>query len=309
VTMPHTCLPIRWQPTRCAVWIVALAALWGSTAMADTPLECAQAYEKAQVERKAGHIIAAIESLTICAGPNCPSFLRKDCIDWLTESQTAQPSVVFSVRRNGADLTGVEVACDGRIVTQVLDGKAVSLDPGSHQFTFQVPGDRSITKQIVIREGERNRIVEVDWDREATAVAAATISNSPDDRASPSAPANAGLASSAASRTVLPYAFAGLGVLGVSGFAVFGLWGNSQKGDLEGSCAPFCRSSQVDEVRTKYIVADTCLAVGLVSLGLATYWFVSGHGQVPRTSQQNTSVAVAPTHSGRGGVVNLVTSF
>jgi hypothetical protein len=307
VIMPRTTRPLRRQPSRCAVWVVAFAALWGARAMADTPLECAQAYERAQVERKMGLITAAIESLTICAGQNCPNFIRKDCIDWLTESQTAQPSVVFSVRRNGADLTDVEIACDGRIVTRVLDGKAVLLDPGSYRFAFRVPGARSIEKQIVIREGERNRIVEIDLDREAPTGAVPPLGDASHDLSSP-ASANPDAASSAAGGTLLPYAFTGIGVLGVSGFVAFGLWGNSQKADLERSCSPFCRASQVDAVRTKYIVADTALALGLVSLGLATYWFLSSH-ETARASDQVTSVAVAPMAAGRGGVVQVVTSF
>jgi hypothetical protein len=291
------------------VWVVALAALRAAPALADTPLECAQAYEQAQVDRKAAHITAAIESLTICAGQSCPSFIRKDCIDWLTESQTAQPSVVFSVRRNGADLTDVEITCDGLTVTRVLDGKAVLLDPGSHLFAFRVAGDASVEKQIVIREGERNRIVEIDLDRVLAPGPGATTVDAARDLSAPSVPANAGSGSSVGGRSVLPYVFAGVGVLGVSGFVAFGLWGNSQKGDLERDCSPFCSSGQVDAVRSKYIVADTSLALGLVSLGLATYWFVNRHEQMPKASRPATSAAVAPAHFGRGGVLHVVTSF
>jgi hypothetical protein len=289
-------------------WVVALAALSsGARARADTTFECAQAYEKAQIERKAAHITAAIESLTICAGQSCPSFVRKDCIEWLTESQATQPSVVFSVRRNGADLSEADIACDGRIVTRTLDGKAVLLDPGPHQFSFRVSGNRSVEKQIVIREGERNRIIEVDLDREPPAAGEPTIGEAPHDLSS--APRLAEAGSSSGGHNVVAYVLAGVGVLGVSGFAAFGLWGNSQKAELERTCSPSCRSSQVDEVRNRYIVADTFLAVGLVSVGLATYWFLSDPGQSPRAAGPATSVAVAPARSGRGGLVNLVTSF
>lgn len=288
-------------------WVVALAALSGARARADATFECAQAYEKAQIERKAAHITAAIESLTICAGQSCPSFVRKDCIEWLTESQATQPSVVFSVRRNGADLTEAEIACDGHVVTRTLDGKAVLLDPGPHQFAFRVSGNRAIEKQIVIREGERNRIIELDLDRESPAGAEPTSGETPRDLSS--APMLAETGSSSGGHDVVAYALAGVGVLGISGFVAFGLWGNSQKADLERTCSPSCRSSQVDEVRNRYIVADTFLAVGLVSVGLATYWFLSDHGQAPRATGPATSVAVAPARSGRGGLVNLVTSF
>jgi hypothetical protein len=71
----------------------------------------------------------------------------------------------------------------------------------------------------------------------------------------------------------LSYGLAGLGALGAIGFAVLDIQGNHRKADLEHSCSPYCQSSQVDEVKTKYLLADTCLAVGLVSLGVASYLF------------------------------------
>jgi hypothetical protein len=296
-----------------SVCFVAFAALSVSTAMADTPQRCAQAYEKAQEERKAGHLAAAIEYLKKCAAQDCPSFISKDCIRWMTETEAAQPSAVFSVRRNGVDMTTVQIWCDGSILTESLDGKAIAVDPGAHEFVFRVPGVHPIAKEIIIREGERNRIVELDMGGPLPGSAESQSSPiAPSSQTSGSARASAGQlggASSTASRIYLPYGLAGIGVLGISGFAAFGLWGYSQKQELEGSCAPFCRSSQVDPVRTKYVVADTCLAVGLVSLGLATYWFVAGRAGAPQASESSMSAAISPTFSGRGGVVDIAARF
>lgn len=302
--------PLNLRPWRCVSALVAFMALWPRTSLADSSHECAEAYEKAQIEKKAGHISAAIEALTLCSGELCPRFIRKDCIQWMTESQDAQPSVVFSVRRKGVDVSSVEIACDGRVVARVADGKSVAIDPGPHVFVFRTPGARPVERRLIVREGERNRIVEADFedvDRESSARALprATVAQSADGEARASGPLGGEASRSRLSLRV--YGFAGLGLLGVSGFTAFGLWGNSQKHDLESSCAPYCRSSQVDEVRTKYIVADTCLAVGVVSLGLATYWLVTG--QAPSSSASDTSVAVSPSRSGRGGVLNVSTAF
>lgn len=257
------------------------------------------------MERKAGHITAAIEKLTVCSGEPCPKFIRKDCIQWLTESQSAQPSVVFSVRHEGVDLSSVEISCDGRVVARIADGKSVAIDPGPHVFVFRAQGFRPIERPLIVREGERNRLVEAvlkqrsDEDPASTGPHEAILRSAEMGSASPG--------SDSANHALRTYGLAGLGVLGVSGFAAFGLWGNSQKHDLENSCSPFCSSSQVDEVRTKYIVADACLAVGVVSLGLATYWFVTG--QPSKSAGSGTSVAVSPLGVGRGGVVNLSSSF
>jgi hypothetical protein len=299
---------------RFLTWLVGAVALLHSSAMAAPPQECAEAYEKAQEERKASHLTAAVEELRKCAAEICPSFIRKDCIQWMSETESAQPTVVFSVRRDGADLSSVEVLCDGRVVAHSIDGKAVALDPGAHVFTFRQPGAPSVEKRTIIREGERNRILEAELPapipEDLATKSSLTAAETPEETdESVSTGTDASVAPPATGRKWIPYALAGMGVLGVSGFTVFGLWGNSDKQDLERSCSPFCRPSQVDQVSTKYIVADTCLAVGLVSLGLATYWFLSDPRTTQKTSDSHAAVVVSPTASGRGGVLDLRTTF
>jgi hypothetical protein len=277
----------------------ALGVLVPASARGESPKVCAEAYEKAQEERKAGRITAAIENLTKCAARDCPSFVSKDCIQWLTDAQLAQPSVVFSVRRDGVELTAVEIAMDGHLLTNAIDGKALALDPGPHVFTFRAVDGPSSEKSFIIREGERNRIIEIDL---------LTRPRGRESAAQPLAPMNGPrpgeLPAATPTRSWLPYGFLGMGVLGVTGFTVFGLWGHSQESDLETSCAPFCRSSQVNEVRTKYIVADACLAVGLVSLGVATYYFLHGR-DVPASS----TASLLPTVSHRNGVIDVALRF
>jgi hypothetical protein len=76
-------------------------------------------------------------------------------------------------------------------------------------------------------------------------------------------------------KLVLPIVFASIGVVGVASFAAFGLMGKSQRSSLASSCAPYCTSDDVSPVRTKYAIADVSLLVGLASLGVATWLFVS----------------------------------
>jgi hypothetical protein len=107
----------------------------------------------------------------------------------------------------------------------------------------------------------------------------------------------------------LAYGLAGVGTLGVAGFTMFAILGNNRQGELERSCAPNCQSSQVDSVRTKYMIADTCLGVGLVSLGLATYLFMTNHGEGAPEHQQTTSISFIPQSTGAGGVLQLSGSY
>ena len=63
----------------------------------------------------------------------------------------------------------------------------------------------------------------------------------------------------------------GIGVLALGSFAIFGLGGKSDVNNLENTCKPHCAESDVDKARTKLIIADISLGVGIVALGVATY--------------------------------------
>jgi len=285
------------------ILVVSLAcAAWrGPATAAENPLTCAQAYEKAQEERTAGRLKAAIEQLRTCIDSGCATFMREDCVRWMDQTESAIPTVVFSVREDGKDVTTLEIVCDGNLLTGTLDGKALPVDPGLHEFTFKLAGLAPVTRQLLIREGERNRIIDVEFSRphESSPPPLPLVSSNvntvvPDPRARP---------------RVLPYALAGVGVLGVAGFTVFGLLGNSAEGNLKRSCAPNCQPGQIDGVRTKYILADTCMGVGLVSLGLATYMLVKRHGKGVPDREQTTSVDFIPRSPGAGGVLQLSASY
>ena len=275
----------------------------GRATAAEAPLTCAQAYEKTQEERTAGRLSAAIEHLKRCIDSTCPKFIREDCLRWMDQTENALPTVVFSVREDGRDLTNVEVHCDGSLLIATLDGKALPVDPGFHTFTFNIQGLAPVGRQLLIREGERNRIINVDF---GTSLGSSSPP-SPSPLPSPS--------SSSGVKTVLPapparigalaYGLVGVGALGIAGFTAFGLIGNSRQGELERSCAPNCRSGQIDGVRTQYLLADTCLGVGLVSLGLATYLFVKSHGQSSPERNGTTSISFIPRSTGAGGVLQL----
>jgi hypothetical protein len=289
-----------------ALGFLCVAIASQPTARADSSKACAEAYEKAQEERKAGHITAAIEQLTRCAAQECPSFVRKDCIQWMTDAESTQPTVVFAVHRDGVEVTEVQVLMDGRVLARAIDGKAVALDPGPHLFSFRAPDGTFSERRFIIREGERNRLIEIELVAKAPARVPSPQVEVPAQNVEPprddpkSVPPG---------RSWLPYGLAGVGALGISGFAAFGIWGRSQKNHLESTCSPFCQSSQVDEVRTKYIMADTCLAVGLVSLGFAVYYFLRERGESSNLSGAPAAATILPTATYRSGVVDVAIRF
>lgn len=285
--------------TRRAILVLAASGSWLASATVSAQTDaCSQAYEKAQEERAAGRLSSAIAQLQVCIDTSCPPFIREDCSRWMNETEEALPSVVFAVRRDGQDQMEAEVTCDGTMLAQSLDGKAVPLDPGPHTFTFSIPGFAPVERQLLIREGERNRRIEVDF---------RTLRSNPFLVAAENEPAGAG-SPSRTPRTYLTYGLAGVGALGIGGFALFAVLGSRQQGDLEDSCAPYCRSSQVDGVKTKYLIADISLGVGLAALGAATYFYLTNRGGKSASREHATLVGFAP-RSGPGGVLELSTSF
>ena len=315
-----------------AAWV---SSAWPAAAAAvDEPLTCAQAYERAQEEKATGQLKAAIEHLKRCVDAKCAKFIRKDCVRWMEDAQRALPTVVFSILEGGDEITDVEILCDDKILIRMLDGEPIPIDPGLHDFTFNVPGLVPAERQVLIHEGERNRIIKVEF-RSPESIAPPPPSppppspppsplppSPPPPSPPPPAPSsNAEFTLSAKPNPPLaessspslahawPYGLAGVGALGVAGFAVFAALGASQKGDLERSCSPFCQTGQVDSAKTKYILADTCLGVGLVSLGVATYLLVKRHGESSSTRDAATSVSFIPQSSGSGGVLELSTAY
>ena len=280
-------MSVSWTRT---CFAFALVAAWSGKALAqDAPnitTECANAYEQGQVQRKSGQLIDARSTLQTCARDECPDFIRTDCSTWYGEVQSEVPTLVFAARSQGRDLSDVRVSVGERVLSQRVDGQVVELDPGEYDFEFRATDMRNLVQHFVIARGERNRLIQV----ELTPLAAAAT---PAPLPGPSvAPARRSL--------LLPGIFAGVGAVGVAGFAGLGAWGNSQENELKGSCSPQCGTGPVSEVRTKYLLADVSLGVGVASLALSAYFFFSsspGDAQARRSVPQ---VAVLASSDGAG---------
>jgi hypothetical protein len=70
----------------------------------------------------------------------------------------------------------------------------------------------------------------------------------------------------------LSYVFGGIGLTGLASFTGFAISGKSKENELE-HCAPNCARADVDDMRTRYLVGDISLAVGIAALGAGAYFF------------------------------------
>lgn len=91
----------------------------------------------------------------------------------------------------------------------------------------------------------------------------------------------------------------GVGVAGIAAFTVLVLTTRARLNELRETCAPSCDPSEEGSLRTRLILADVSLVIGVASLGAATYLFLR-----PTPS---TSVALTPLPN--GGLASFRATF
>jgi hypothetical protein len=249
-----------------ALTLLALLAEAPQAQADDTKKRCAAAYEQAQVLRKERKLTKAEEQLAVCSQAACPMFVRRECAQWTKDVKTKMPTVVFEVRdAAGKPLTGARVLIDGKVLKDPIDDGEVAVDPGDHVLRYELPGADPIEQGVTFREGEKSRKLSILFDTAQTA---------PPPPPPPSGP-------SFGTPPVIVFVLGGVGVAGVAAFATLGILGKNERDDLRDTCAPSCSEDDVSSVRTKLILADVSLGVGVVSLGVATYFFITAPRQPP----------------------------
>jgi hypothetical protein len=240
----------RVRAPRCCLLVPAFFLVAGSV-HATGPDECIASHERGQRLRRDGRLLAARTEFAACADDPCPGIIRQDCAAFERKVAALIPSVVLGLTdAQGKDVPAATVVVDDAGAPSALDARAVELDPGSHRFTFRSPSGQVRTMEVVLNERERMRIV-------------ATL---------PPAPAPAAAEPGLFPAPTLSYVFAGIGIAGLASFTGFAMSGKSKQDELE-QCAPHCAKSDVDTMRTRYLVGDISLAVGVASLGAAAYFF------------------------------------
>jgi len=133
-----------------------------SSASADIE-SCTEAHAAGQRQENLGHLKEALAAFQSCASDAaCPLPIRNECTQLYTTVDRRLPSVVISVADGeGNDLVDVRVFSGGTLVADGLDGRPVSIDPGLHEFRFELPTGKELTKSVVVRQGEKDRLVSV----------------------------------------------------------------------------------------------------------------------------------------------------
>jgi hypothetical protein len=277
--------------------VLFFALLAPSLAHADDTRTCAKAAEQAQRLKNSGKLLESRDQLRICTRSSCPAVIRRDCDAWTTEIEASLSSVVIAARdAKGNDVTRARVTIDDAIATESLDGKALSLDPGAHTIRVEREGDAPFEQKLVVREGEKRRLVTVTMRPLEPGQVATTISPTPppdstggDTGAQPSPPA----ASSSSGVPVAPIVLGVVGIAALASAAYFRVSANNDITNLRNTCAPKCDSSSVDSINSKAVVADVGLGVGVVAIGVAGYLLIS-HLLEPKSTTSTGHIQIAP---------------
>lgn len=288
--------------------VVSLAA---HVARAEEPVDCPSASERGQRLRAQNQYRDALEQFRSCAQATCPTVVRKDCVKWQSELEETMPSIVVGVvDENGRDMAEAEIAVDGMMVAERVDGKPLPIDPGPHELRATASERVPTTVPVVIRVGEKNRLVQLKFAAKLHRVSAETFAPAP---SSAPPPAAAPRETSRVRHDYLPplptVILGGVGALGLGAFAALGITAKSQLGVLRDGCAPSCAPNEVDAVQRRMLAADLSLAVGVVALGAGTVlWVLNARRPVPAATRTSWSFGASPRFEG-GASATFSTAF
>lgn len=252
-----------------ATVLAALATALPSVAQPSKE-ECLDAYRVNQRLRHDGKLIEARQMLLVCARDPCPPALQKDCVDWLHELDDRLPSIVVGATDAHGDVQDVTVSIDGARFATRLDGRAIDVDPGPHHFKLEHRNDAPIERDLVVREGEKARRLDVRFGP----VALVTTDNVvPRFHRPVRAPVIA------------------VGLVGIASLATaagFGIAGLSLRSNLD-DCKPNCSDVRLSPVRTDFLVADVTGAISRCSRRQPSFF-----SRVRRFAKQHTRGSAQP---------------
>ena len=240
---------------------------------------CLSTNDRAQTLRSERKLREAREQLKVCSQTGCPTAVQRDCSRWLGEVDAALPTLSFAAKDPaGGDLTKVRIAVDGHVLLEELDGSAIPVDPGKHTFTFDHEGDPTVTRVIVVTEGDKARKIDV-----AFGSSAATPPGKTDP---PPATGPKGTYSA------MPFVLAGIGTVALVGGFVFmadrnaRIFDECKRPDDPGKCGFPVGDPRLDEATSLKNQSYVGLGIGIggaVALAGGITWFVIETVNAPKS--------------------------
>ncbi len=291
---------------------------------------CVTAFKKAREHEQSGKLQESKDLLMSCAQAPCSGFIRQQCSSKYNQLESDTPSVVLIVTdASGSPRGDVQVRMDGEPFAQQLDGRALSIDPGVHEFTFAADGVVFATQKIMIVQGQRNRfitaLIRSGGGKQKRMVAESPAEKSgkkvakADDEETEAAPATKSSSKTVAaaadgksddegetkteeapkkSGSVLPYVFTGLGIVSLGAGAALTYWGIKDNQRMMNDCSPNCAPATVTHVKQLYLASDVALGVGVAALAAAYWTHIMNRHAEEKATEEALRVNVMPTSSG-----------
>jgi hypothetical protein len=283
----------RAAPRPVALQAGLVVALLGAATLSAPPAraadpsvnDCLMAAE-ASLKLRAEHKLRLTRTqLLVCSSSSCPGEVRQECMRRIDDVNAAVPTLVLAVKdRAGRDLSEVKVTADGETVADRLDGSALSIDPGPHEFTFTAAGAPPLTETIILHEGEKDR-------RETLTLAIGTAP-------APATPVSSGTSPEGQqgstpqgvgkTQRALGLVSGGIGVAGLAVGGVFGALASSSWKTAQREC-PDHTGCSVQAINDRsHAVTDALvstvgfIAGGVLLAGGLTLYFTAPRGDSPR---------------------------
>ncbi len=250
--------------------------------------QCFDAHERGQASRKAGKIREAQEHFSVCGHDKCPKLVREDCRSLAEGIKDAVPRLTLKAKdESGNFVSDVRVTINGQPAPPTEPDGSILVDVGEVSVRLESADGRHVEKKLNLAEGQK-----LEW-----------IGELPARESDQPAPAPTPKTEEGSSVSPFVYVLGGVAVVGVGGFAAFGLSGRGKQNDMD-SCKPDCSRDDVDSMRTSYLLADISLGVAVVAGGAAAYLYFSGN----KKGQESVSyLSASPTP--RGGQLSFGGTF
>ena len=260
--------------------VIATLALTASRARADERIQCAEAAEEGQSRRDQADLLAARELFVSCARASCPTSVQRSCAGWLDDVEARLPSLVVTLRDGeGRDVIGGRLLVDGKERPGQLDGTSVTVNPGVRELVAIAPSGGRTSVKLVVREGEKARLVALRAERAGTSPAAA---GPPGGGTAPPR----GVGAPWWPAVVL----GGVSVAGFITYVALQADAHAQYRDDETTCRPTCSEDELSSLRTKVTLSNVGLGVGIGAAVLAVGWTVLHFATRPSSSASPASV-------------------
>jgi hypothetical protein len=255
-----------------------------------TKAECVAATEAAILSAKEHKLRAQRAQLLTCISASCPVDVRNECISQLDAVNREIPTMIFGAKDgSGADLSAVKVTMDGEVLAERLEGTALSIDPGEHMFTFEAPGQPTVSKTLVIQQAQKDRREAITFGTPPAPIPP-QVATQPAPQAAPTAiPPPPTLPGPAPAHSrVWPWWVGGVGIaLGGTGIvlgAVEAYNQNQVNGNAVCRATPVRCSGAVSNDNVEEALAITAGAAGAVGIGMGIWGLATNSPPAPSTA-------------------------